>query len=170
MLLNLIETHALQSAVAGDWSAVASTLNDIRIEVRIGRVGGKASLSALVAAGIDPNAVISAMRSVPMASELLDTLTASGVDWSDSLTEFVMSGLVASGKITQETVDVMKVLSKREEPVVATSPEECRQVFLADRLHRQMVNTVALMRERVSIDLTPEQQEAVIVQAWREAV
>lgn len=125
MLANLINEHALADAQAGKWDAVAATLNALQKTVTVGRVGGKASLGALVAAGIDHGKVITAMRADPMASELLNTLTASGVDWADDLTAFVMGKLVASGAITQQTVDLMRSLSVRSEPVVSTTAEEC---------------------------------------------
>jgi hypothetical protein len=129
MLANLINQHALEDAQAGKWDAVAATLNALTQAITVGRVGGKASLSALVTAGIDPNQVIAAMRSVPMASELLDTLTATGVDWADDLTAYVMGGLVSAGKITQQTADVMRALSQRTEPVVTTTAEACESAW-----------------------------------------
>ena len=130
MLANLINQHALADAQAGNWDAVASALNALTHTVTVGRVGGKASLAALVANGIDPNAVIDAMRSVPMASELLNTLTASGVDWADDLTAFVMGGLVEAGKITQQTADVMRSLSVRLEPLVSTTADDCKRAWI----------------------------------------
>ena len=158
MLADLITQHALADAQAGKWDAVADTVNALRKTVIIGRVGGKASLGALVANGIDPNAVIAAMRSVPMASELLDTLTASGVDWLDDLTAFVMGGLVSAGKITQQTVDVMRSLSVRSEPVIATTAEECsaaweyaaiNSAFLAAR--NESLNQALAAGDRVAL-------------------
>lgn len=130
MLANLINQHALAEAQSGKWDAVAEKLNALTRTVRLGKVGGRASLSALVGNGIDPNQVIAAMRSVPMASELLNTLTSDGVDWADDMTAYVMSGLVAAGKITQRTADVMRSLSVRDEPVVVTTPEECSAAYL----------------------------------------
>lgn len=129
MLVNLINQHSLADAQADKWDAVAAKLNALTQTITVGRVGGKASLSALVGAGIDPSAVITAMRSDPMASELLNTLTASGVDWADDLTAFVMGKLVDSGKITQRTADVMRSLSVRDEPVVSVTPEQCRSAW-----------------------------------------
>lgn len=125
MLTELITQHALVDAQAGKWDAVAATLNTLRKTVTVGRVGGKASLGALVANGIDPGKVITAMRADPMASELLNTLNASGVDWADDLTAFVMGKLVASGAIPQQTAELMRSLSVRSEPVVSTTAEEC---------------------------------------------
>lgn len=130
MLAGLIREHALESAKAGKWESVADTLNALTHTVRVGKVGGKASLGALVAAGIDPDTVIAAMRANPMASELLNTLTADGVDWADDMTAYVMGKLVAAGKITQKTADVMRSLSVREEPVILTTPEECSAAYL----------------------------------------
>lgn len=130
MLANLINQHALADAQAGKWEAVAATLNALTRTMRRGKVGGKDSLGALVTAGIDADAVIAAMRSNPMASELLNTLTADGVDWADEMTAYVMGKLVAAGKITQQTADVMRALSVRDEPVVITTPEECSTAYL----------------------------------------
>ena len=137
MLANLINQHALADAQAGKWDAVAAALNALTQTVTVGRVGGKASLAALVQNGIDPNQVIAAMRSVPMASELLNTLTVSGVDWADEMTAFVMGGLVDSGKITQQTADVMRSLSVRSEPVIETTAEECQSSYETARLAQQ---------------------------------
>ncbi len=137
MLANLINEHALADAQAGKWDAVATTLNGLTQTVAVGRVGGKASLAALVQNGIDPNKVIAAMRSVPMASELLNTLTASGVDWADDLTAYVIGGLVASGKITQQTADVMRSLSVRQEAVISTTAVQCEAAYESARLAQQ---------------------------------
>lgn len=131
MLAILINTHALDDAQAGKWGSVAAILNALTTTVRPGKVGGKASLTALVQNGIDPNEVIAAMRSVPMASELLNTLTADGVDWADDMTAYVMSGLVAAGKIKQQTADVMRSLSEREESVIVTTAESCELAWIA---------------------------------------
>lgn len=138
MLVNMINQHALEEAQAGKWASVAATLNALTQTVTIGRVGGKASLSALVAAGIDPSAVIAAMRSDPMASELLNTLTASGVDWADDLTAFVMERLVQSGKITQRTADVIRSLSVRSEPVIETTAEQCKTAWVSHDLRSRI--------------------------------
>lgn len=136
MLANLINQHALSDAQAGKWNAVAEKLNALTHTVTVGRVGGKASLSALVAAGIDPAKVITAMRSDPMASELLNTLTASGVDWADDLTAFVMGKLVDSGKITQHTADAMRSLSVRSEAVISTTAGDCRKAWTVAETRR----------------------------------
>ena len=137
MLANLIRERALADAQKGDWESVAATLNALTQAVTVGRVGGKASLAALVQNGIDPNQVIAAMRSVPMASELLNTLTASGVDWADDLTAYVMGGLVAAGKISQQTADVMRSLSVRSEPVIVATAEQCQAAYESHRLGQQ---------------------------------
>jgi len=135
MLSQLIREHALTEAQAGDWAAVAEILNALTQTVTVGKVGGKASLVALVAAGIDPNQVIAAMRANPMASELLNTLTADGVDWSDDMTAYVMGKLVAAGKISQQTVDVMQSLSVRNEAVIATTAEQCKSAWEYDQIN-----------------------------------
>lgn len=150
MLAELIKKHAAESAAKGDWNEVAETLNALRNTITVGRVGGKASLSALVAAGIDPGAVITAMRSDPMASELLNTLTASGVDWADELTAFVMGKLVRSGKITQQTADVMRSLSVRVAPVVVTTADACRDAWQADLAETAAQQASAIRAARIA--------------------
>jgi hypothetical protein len=165
MLANLINQHALADAQAGKWDAVAATLNALTQTVTVGRVGGKASLSALVAAGIDPSAVITAMRSDPMASELLNTLTASGVDWADDLTAFVMGKLVASGKITQQTADVMRSLSVRDEPLISTTAGDCQKAWTISETRRR-VNQLAAKATAVNawcdaLDLTTKSPDEV---------
>lgn len=165
MLTSLITQHALADATAGKWDAVAAKLNALTQTVTVGRVGGKASLSALVGAGIDPNAVIAAMRSVPMASELLNTLTTSGVDWADEMTAYVMSGLVAAGKINQQTADVMRSLSVRTEPVIETTADDCRKAWIVAETRR----TVSLLSAKATavnawcdaLDLTTKTPEEV---------
>lgn len=155
MLANLIREHALEEAQAGKWDAAAATLNALTQTVTVGRVGGKASLSALVAAGIDPAKVITAMRADPMASELLNTLTASGVDWADDLTAFVMGRLVQSGKITQRTADVMRSLSVRSEPLIETTAGDCQKAWTVSETRR----TVSLLSAK-----------ATAVNAWCDAL
>lgn len=129
-LIDLIREHALASAEAGDWQTVADTLNALTHTVKVGKVGGKDSLQALVAAGEDPNAVIGAMRAVPTASVLLDTLISSGVDWSDPLSEMIMNGLVASGKISQRAADSVRALSERTEAVIITIADDCQRAWI----------------------------------------
>jgi hypothetical protein len=74
-----------------------------------------------------------------MASELLNTLTASGVDWADEMTAYVMGGLVADGKISQRTADIMRSLSVRDEPVIVTTAEQCQVAFETESLSSQWV-------------------------------
>jgi hypothetical protein len=50
MLIDLIKTHALQAAQAGNWSAVAATLNAQTVEVRNSKSWTMADLIALLGA------------------------------------------------------------------------------------------------------------------------
>ena len=138
MLIDKIREHASESAAAGDFEAVAKTLSDKTVVVRVGKVGGKETLSAIVNGGHDANAVIAAMRSVPMSSELLDTLTVSGVDWDDDLTKYVMGGLVAAGEIDAAVVTITQGLSTRmDAPAGRTvTADECREAWNAAELAR----------------------------------
>ena len=111
MLSKIIRDHAAAQAAAEDWVAVAEILNAPTVEVHIGKVGGKDTLSALIAAGINPGVVVAEMRADALGSELLDTLIASGVDWNDPLTTYVMGQLVGAGRITAEVAEVVRGLS-----------------------------------------------------------
>jgi len=133
-LITAITQHAKSAAESGDFAAVASTLNDLTRVVRVGKVGGKESLQAIVATGEDPNQVIGTMRAVPMASVLLDTLISSGVDWADPVTDLIMSGLVSKGMIKQSVADAVRSLSERIEPVF-TEPVTAEQCKAEWQLH-----------------------------------
>jgi hypothetical protein len=147
-LIDLIREHANESAIAGDFAAVASTLNDLTRTYRVGKVGGKESLQAIVATGEDPNQVIGTMRAVPMASVLLDTLISSGVDWADPVTDLIMSGLVSKGLIKQSVADAVRSLSERIEPVFAepVTAEQCKAEWQS-HISEQARNT---LREAVA--------------------
>lgn len=119
---------ASTAADAKDWAACSAAMIAKTIAVNLGRVGGKESLSAIIAAGADPNAVIGAMRAVPVAAELLNTLTVSGVDWVDAMTVMIMSGLVEKGLVSQPVVDAMQALSLRYESTASqagVTDEDC---------------------------------------------
>ena len=133
---------ALAGAESGNWAGCSAALKALTIPTTFGLVGGKASLSALIAAGEDPNAVLSAMRSVPVASELLDTLTATGVDWADPLTDLVMGGLVQANLISQNAATAVRSLSSRLVSVAQQegltdaecSAAECQRVWQSAEL------------------------------------
>lgn len=98
---------------AGDSAATIATAT---VEwVNPDKVGGRATMSALIAADFKVNEIIATMRAVPIAAELLDTLVASGVNWADDLTLLVLGQIRDSGAnaITQEVIDVLEALSKR---------------------------------------------------------
>ena len=143
-LAQLIQQHAADVAAANDWAGVAAALSAKTLKVSLGKVGGKASLAALVASGEDPNAVIGAMRSVPMASVLLDTLIASGVDWDDPMTGLIMGGLVEAGLINPGVVTAMQSLSVRMDSLAGSdvTAEECAAAWSADQ-KRSRVDALA---------------------------
>jgi hypothetical protein len=148
-LIDLIREHANESAIAGNFAAVAATLSNLTRTYRVGKVGGKESLQAIVATGEDPNQVIGTMRAVPMASVLLDTLISSGVDWADPVTDLIMSGLVQAGLIKQSVATAVRQLSEREEPLMDTpvTAEQCKLAWNQDTLQSEWV---ACLNEHVN--------------------
>lgn len=138
-LLPLINQHALNLAQTGNWAGVASTLNAITTTVHVGIVSGRDSLAAIFALGEDANQVIAAMRAVPMASVLLDTLISRGVDWSDPMTEQIMSDMVVSGVIKQSVVSALRALSERSIGLFATpvTAGQCQAEWQAEERREQ---------------------------------
>lgn len=135
-LAQLIQQHAADLVATSDWAGVALRLSEKTIRVPLGKVGGKDSLAAMLAAGQDPNAVIAAMRSVPMSSVLLDTLISSGVDWADPITSLIMSSLVDIGLITPAVVTTMRALSERMDSLAGrdVTAAECQAAISQARL------------------------------------
>lgn len=111
---NLIISMGMETeADAGDFASIATAAHaQSNVTPRADKVGGKESLSALLAAGYDATAIVSAMRSDALGNEVMDTLIVSGVDWNDDLTKTILSGLVSQGEvITQAVADTLINLS-----------------------------------------------------------
>lgn len=162
-LANLIQQHAAALAATSDWAGVAAAMSAKTITVPLGKVGGKESLAALLAAGQDPNAVITAMRAVPVASVLLDTLISSGVDWSDPLTVQIMTGLANVGLITPAVVTAMRSLSERIDSLAGrtVTAAECQAAVSQARLaadwatvQNNHINAATGTREQLIAGLT----------------
>jgi len=121
-LASLVTSMGMESqADAGDFAAIATAAHaQSNVTPRADKVGGKESLTALLAAGYDTPAITTAMRSDPLGNEVMDTLIVSGVDWNDDLTQAILSGLVnPAGPITQAVVDTLTDLS-----ITRSSPAE----------------------------------------------
>ena len=113
-LASLIISMGMKAtADAGDFAAIETAAHaQSVITPRLDKVGGKESLSAMLAAGHDATAIVSAMRSDALGNEVMETLIVSGVDWNDDLTQAILSGLVnPAGPITQAVVDTLTALS-----------------------------------------------------------
>ena len=113
-LASLIASMGMETgADVGDFAAIQTAAHAPSvITPRLDKVGGKESLSAMLAAGYDATAIVSAMRDNTLGNEVMDTLIVSGVDWNDDLTQAILSGLVdPAGPITQAVVDTLTDLS-----------------------------------------------------------
>ena len=157
-LAQLIQQYAQDLAVTNDWIGVAAVMSAKTIKVSLGKVGGKASLEALVAAGEDPNKVIGAMQAVPMSNVLLNTLIASGVDWDDPMTGLIMGGLVDAGLINATVVTAMRALSVRMDSPAGgdVTAAECEAAVEAAKLESdwtaaQNTNINAAVYDRVAL-------------------
>ncbi len=80
------------------------------------RATGRETLVALMAAGIDANAVLQAVEASAVGRRLLGLLDSDGVNWADEVTIGLLDQLVAAGGITQTTADVLIAASYRADP------------------------------------------------------
>ena len=173
MLIDLIKEHALQAAQSGDFAAVASTLNALRSEVidqtqwSFGLMMTQGNLPEQLVTGI-ASAVDAASQVNPLMKSAFIAFSTTGMQLHTNERQAMIEAIGAG--LPPEAIAAVKALGVRSVPIVTTTADECRQVYLTDRLSAQIMNTTALIRERLTIDLTDEQTEAAILQAWREAV
>lgn len=138
MLINLIREHALADAQAGNWSAVAATLNAQTITLEGLRLSGKQTIVGLVSLGRDPDAIRLVLEGTPSGRGLLDLLPGAGVNWVDPLTLQVLQKNTGSGMLSQSDVDALKSLSSRKASLASqqglgeVTPQQCQQAWLDD--------------------------------------
>jgi hypothetical protein len=172
-MLTKIREHAATQAAASNWDAVAEILNRRDQVMRLrDKASGKVSFEALLAARLDPNSIIAKLRAVPIGSELMDTLTSHGVDWTDTLTIGVLQqcGVAATAiAALRGTIEAACSLAESIglEPVTA---QQCQQAIAAPALHSRVVNAAALATERINTDMTAEQSAVCWATCWQDTV
>jgi hypothetical protein len=149
MLANLINQHALPEAQAGNWAAVASTLNAQTITLEGLRISGKQTILGLVSLGRDPDAIRLILESTPSGRGLLDLLPSVGVNWVDPLTLAVLSKNTGDGKLAQADADALKSLSNRtaslasQQGLGTVTADQCQRAWLIN-------STLTPMRGRLN--------------------
>jgi hypothetical protein len=135
MLINLIKTHALANAQAGNWAGVAAILN-APTPLEGLRISGKQTILGLVSLGRDPDAIRLILESTPSGRGLLDLLPNVGVNWVDPLTLAVLEKNTGDGKLSVADVNALKSLSARSSSLAgeAVTAEQCQAAWERDVL------------------------------------
>lgn len=189
-LIELIREHALSAAQAGNWPAVADTLNALTTEVRVtelrtarwlmlqltepaGTVNGVPLTEADVVLGTLQAATI------PRVKAAYDSLCNGGLDLSEDQVQEMLPLLAQAGnwpaglaaKVMQAGRRNVAVL---ETPVTSTDCQKAWEAAVSTQqlaaIRARITNASALANERITASDTPEQQAAKWATAWAEAV
>jgi hypothetical protein len=151
-LVDLIKMHCLSDAQAGNWSAVAATLNAQTITLEGLRISGKQTILGLLSLGRDPDAIRLVLEATPSGRGLLDLLPGVGVNWVDPLTLAVLARNTGAGNLSTEDVNALKSLSFRrvslaqQSGLETVSGDDCQSAWTAD-LARQALETIRTRRQ-----------------------
>jgi hypothetical protein len=139
MLIELIKTHALAAAQAGDWSAVAATLNAQTVEVRNAKSWTMADLITLL--GAESAAVIggtiqAAGATNPIFAGAWLALNITGLQLHTDERQAMIAGLAdAAGWPSELTAAALAAGLTYTSPVGETvTAAECQSAFETDRL------------------------------------
>jgi len=112
MLIDLIKAHALTEAQAGDWAAVAATLQAVTITAAPRLCYAVESGTAVAQAGGDPTAMLTVLLADPNGMMLFQKLSSSaGVMWSHPATIPYLEALVSAGAMSEAVKDALIDLS-----------------------------------------------------------
>lgn len=149
MLADLIKTHALSQAQAGDWAAVAATIRGLNLRATPRVCYSVESGDAIEAAGDDPTTVLGWMTEDPNGTMLFQRLSSAvGVEWSHPRTQQWLTWFVGQGRISQAGADALIDLSS---PLLHSSltAEQCRSEWLRDAIQPLWIARSAVVAEGV---------------------
>lgn len=178
MLISLINQHASSAAAAGDWTAVAATLNSVSVQMPAARLTGKQTIVGLAAAGIDSDRVRTVLEQTPSGRGILGLLNAGqSVDWTDPVTTLGLAKNTGSGKLTAEDVAALQALSRRVVSVAESAgypnitAVQCQALWMAEQIRqrRQRWDTAAAT-VRSAIESGSLTTDAAIVSALQTAL
>ena len=171
MLANLINQHASTAAAAGDWTAVATVLNSVTVQLPAQRVTGKQTIVGLAAAGIDSDRIRTVLEQTPSGRGILGLLDAGqSVDWTDPVTTAGLAKNTGARKLTEADVAALQALSRRVVSVAEAAgyPQvtavQCQAVWTAEqiRARRQRLDTAAsAVRSQIESGLLANDVEIV---------
>jgi hypothetical protein len=167
MLANLINQHALQSAQAGNWPAVAATLQAIEITAPARLCYAVESGEAAVAAGGNHTELLGVLLQDPNGIMLFQKLSSSaGVMWAHAVTVPYLQWLVSQDRMTEAVKDALIDLSAPvTHPYSGVTADDCRKAWTVSET-RRTVNLLAAKATAVNawcdaLDLTTKSPEEV---------
>jgi len=140
MLANLINQHALEDATAGNWDAVAATLNALRSEVvdqthwSFGLMMSQGQLPQELVVGIAA-AVKSAAAVNPLMESTFIAFSTTGVQLHTAERQSMIESIGAG--LPSEAVAAVKALGVRSVPVVTTNAKQCQSAYEFNVLSQQ---------------------------------
>jgi len=158
MLIDLIKTHALASAQASDWAAVASTLNAQTVEVRNPKSWTMADLITLVGAegaALVGGTIQAAGVTNPIFSGAWLALNITGLQLHTDERQVMIAGLADAAGWPIELTAAVKAAGLSYEALSNATADDCRKAW-----------TVAETRRTVSL----LSAKATAVNAWCDAL
>ncbi|TXH17050.1 MAG: hypothetical protein E6R03_04540 [Hyphomicrobiaceae bacterium] len=137
-LINLINQHALSAAQAGDWQAVANTLNAITIEVRDSTLRTARWLMLQLPRVVnsqtgmtESDIVLGTLRqsAIPRVRAAYDSLVNSGIDLSDDQVQEMIPVLAHAANWPDGLANKILQAGKRTESVVLTNAAACKAAW-----------------------------------------
>jgi len=169
MLAETIKQHALADAQAGNWSAVAVTLQAISVTAEPRLCYAVESGTAVAQAGGDPTTLLTVLLGDPNGMMLFQKLSSSaGVMWSHPATTPYLQALVSAGAMSEAVKDALIDLSAPvTHPFAGVTADDCRKEWTVSET-RRTVNLLSAKATAVNawcdaLDLatkTPEEVKA----------
>jgi hypothetical protein len=168
MLANLINQHALADAEAGNWDAVAATLNALRSEVvdqthwSFGLMMSEGQLPQELVVGIAA-AVKTAAAVNPLMESAFIAFSTTGLQLHTSDRQAMIESIGAG--LPSEAVAAVKSLGVRSAAVITTTADGCRKAWTVSET-RRTVNLLAAKATAVNawcdaLDLATKSPEEV---------
>jgi len=139
MLAETIKQHALADAQAGNWSAVAATLQAISVTAEPRLCYAVESGTAVAQAGGDPTSLLTVLLGDPNGMMLFQKLSSSaGVMWSHPATIPYLEAIVGAGAMSLAVRDALIDLSAPVTyPHGDVTAEQCSEAWAVGQLQIQ---------------------------------
>lgn len=146
MLADLIREHALADAQAGNWPAVAATLQAIEITAPARLCYAVESGEAAVAAGGNHTELLGVLLQDPNGIMLFQKLSSSaGVMWAHAVTVPYLQWLVSQERMTEAVKDALIDLSAPvTQPHSDVTAEQCQTAWQAHQLRLLQITFATL--------------------------